>query len=123
MDLSLHEKIALIILSVLLLAGTFILHQRHSQPFSPVTINHDGFEQTMSLEEAVKVMEKRSKIDINTASEAELTAIPGVGKALAARIVEQRTSRGGFRDKTEILEVRGIGKVKFERMKERIRSE
>ena len=123
MDLPLHEKITLIVLSILLLAGTFILHQRHSRPPSPVTIQHDGLNQTMSLKEAATAMKERAKIDINTASEAELTAIPGIGKGLAARIVERRTSRGGFRDKTEILEVRGIGKVKFERMKEYIRSE
>jgi len=77
----------------------------------------------MSLKEADTLMKERAKIDINMASEAELTAIPGIGKGLAARIVDLRTSRGRFMDETEILEVRGIGKVKFERMKEYIRSE
>ena len=123
MRLSFPERIALVLLSTFLLAGTFILHQRHSRPPSPVTIQHDGLNQTMSLKEADTLMKERAKIDINMASEAELTAIPGIGKGLAARIVDLRTSRGRFMDETEILEVRGIGKVKFERMKEYIRSE
>lgn len=123
MRLSFPERIALVLLSTFLLAGTFILHQRHSRPPSPVTIQHDGLNQTMSLKEAARAMKERAKIDINTAGEAELTSIPGIGKGLAARIVDLRTSRGRFRDETEILEVRGIGKVKFERMKEYIRSE
>ena len=48
-------------------------------------------------------------IDINTASPAELEALPGIGPALAARIAAHRAARGPFRSVEELREVPGIG--------------
>ncbi len=48
-------------------------------------------------------------IDLNTAGTAELESLPGVGPALAARILAQRQSRGPFRSVQDLLEVPGIG--------------
>lgn len=48
-------------------------------------------------------------IDLNAASGEELEALPGVGRALAARIVEHRTTHGPFRSLEGLRQVRGIG--------------
>ena len=48
-------------------------------------------------------------ININTASLAELEALPGIGPALAARIAAHRAARGPFRSVEELREVQGIG--------------
>lgn len=48
-------------------------------------------------------------VDLNTAGTAELESLPGVGPALAARILAQRQSRGPFRSVQDLLEVPGIG--------------
>lgn len=49
------------------------------------------------------------KVNLNTASEAELETLPRVGPATAARIVKWRESNGPFRSVDELLEVTGIG--------------
>lgn len=49
------------------------------------------------------------KININTASAEQLTALPGVGEKLAARIVEHRQKSGSFKSVQELLNVKGIG--------------
>jgi competence protein ComEA len=57
-------------------------------------------------------------IDINTATE-ELTSLPGVGPAIAGKIVEYREAKA-FATIEEILEVKGIGPAKFEAIKDRV---
>ena len=48
-------------------------------------------------------------ININTASADELQALPGIGPALASRIVNYRTAHGAFPSIDDLLGVSGIG--------------
>ncbi|GMB00790.1 ComEA family DNA-binding protein [Pelosinus sp. IPA-1] len=59
-------------------------------------------------------------VNINTAEKNELDALPGVGPALAERIIEYRQTNGSFKDIDELKKVPGIGSSKFEKMKEKI---
>jgi competence protein ComEA len=59
-------------------------------------------------------------ININTATIEELDALPGVGPAIAGRIVDYREAYGPFTTIEEITNVRGIGPATFEEIKERI---
>ncbi len=61
-----------------------------------------------------------TRIDINSATVIELEALPGIGKKTAAAIVELRAQSGGFRRIEDIMLVKGIGKKKFDAMRERI---
>ena len=49
-----------------------------------------------------------AKINLNTASAEQLTALPGVGPKLAARIVEHRQKEGSFRSVQELMNVKSI---------------
>ena len=58
-------------------------------------------------------------ININTANENELDALPGIGPAIARRIVEHRSSQP-FTKIEDIMLVKGIGEKKFSKLKELI---
>lgn len=57
-------------------------------------------------------------ISINSAPIKELILLPGIGTALAERIIAYREEHGGFRTMEELMKVSGIGQVKYERIKE-----
>ena len=59
-------------------------------------------------------------VNINTADEKELDKLPGVGPAMAKRIVEYRTENGAFQAPEEIKRGKGIGDAKYEKMKDKI---
>lgn len=61
-----------------------------------------------------------SKINLNKATIEELTALIGIGPELARRIIDYRTSAGGFKTSEELKKVKGIGLHKFERLKDQI---
>ncbi|MDQ6874789.1 MAG: ComEA family DNA-binding protein, partial [Actinomycetota bacterium] len=52
-------------------------------------------------------------LDLNSATVAQLDALPGVGPVLAARIVAYRTQHGAFRSVDQLRDVTGIGDAKF----------
>lgn len=68
-----------------------------------------------------KSFEPDNRLDINSAGPRELESLPGIGPVLARRIVEFRAKNPPFRRIEEILIVRGIGRRKFEALRDRIR--
>jgi competence ComEA-like helix-hairpin-helix protein len=55
-------------------------------------------------------------LDINRADAAALQGLPGIGPALALRIVAYREARGQFRRVEELREVPGIGPKRYARL-------
>lgn len=53
-------------------------------------------------------------VDVNTASEILLSYISGISKKSAKNIVEKRFELGGFKNREQIKEVKGIGKVSYQ---------
>lgn len=62
-------------------------------------------------------------VDINNAGITELTAVPGIGKVTAQRIVEYRNANGKFRTPEELMRVKGIGSKKFEKIRKHVRAD
>ena len=56
------------------------------------------------------------KVNINTASVDQLSALPGIGPKLAARIVEYRQKSGAFRSTQDLMNVKGVGEKNFARI-------
>jgi competence protein ComEA len=59
-------------------------------------------------------------IDINRASQEELTSLKGIGPALAKSILEHRQKNGRFRSVEDLLQVRGIGVKKLEGFRDNV---
>ncbi len=66
---------------------------------------------------AAPALDPRRKININTASAAELELLPDVGPALARAIVEHRTKHGPFRSVDRLDDVSGIGPKRLEKLR------
>jgi len=56
-------------------------------------------------------------IDLNHATAQQLTAIPGIGEAMAQRIVDWREEHGPFRRVEDLMKVKGIGEKSLEKMR------
>ena len=62
-----------------------------------------------------------ARLNINTASAAELETLPGIGPALSAAIIQQREIAGNFTKAEDLLDVPGIGEKKLEAIRELLR--
>lgn len=58
-----------------------------------------------------------AKININTATQQELETLPGIGPAIAARIIAYRQEHGPFQRIEQIMDVQGIGPATFDKIK------
>jgi competence protein ComEA len=56
-------------------------------------------------------------VNLNTATSTDLERLPGVGPALATRILEYRQKNGGFTKIEDLMNVTGIGERSFLRLK------
>lgn len=59
-------------------------------------------------------------VNINTADETALDTLPGIGPAMAKRIIEYRQNEGAFQAIEDIKKVKGIGEAKFNKLKDKI---
>ena len=58
-----------------------------------------------------------SPVNLNTATQAQLESLPGIGAATAKRILEYRQKNGSFKKAEELMNVKGIGEKSFLRLK------
>ncbi|MBI4608396.1 MAG: helix-hairpin-helix domain-containing protein [Candidatus Rokubacteria bacterium] len=56
-----------------------------------------------------------AKVNINTASKAELMKLDGIGPAVAEKIIEYRKANGPFKRPEDIRKIQGIGKGLWEK--------
>lgn len=67
-----------------------------------------------------KEVGKEVKVNINTATVEELKTLKGIGEKKAEAIIEYRKKNGSFKNKEELMKVRGIGKKLYESFQERV---
>jgi competence protein ComEA len=61
-----------------------------------------------------------ARVNLNTATAADLETLPGIGEVLAERILDHRTKHGPFRRVEDLLEVSGIGDKRLEDLRDRV---
>ncbi len=75
---------------------------------------------SFSLKEGEEIWIPGGTININKAPLEQLTYLPGIGPELAKRIIEYRERNGEFRTISELQNVKGIGEIKLQKIKEKI---
>jgi competence ComEA-like helix-hairpin-helix protein len=64
----------------------------------------------------ISTLQEKS-ININSASVKDFMKLPGIGEKTAEKIIELRKERGKFNKLEDIMDVKGIGEVKFNKIK------
>ncbi len=64
-----------------------------------------------------EALERAAMTDLNAATAEELARLPGIGEVLAGRIVEYRAEHGPLNSVEELMNVRGIGESKLEKLR------
>ncbi|MCQ2521009.1 MAG: ComEA family DNA-binding protein [Lachnospiraceae bacterium] len=97
--------------------------QEESTALEEETVAFDGAEDSSSAE--MSSLENTEaipdgKININTATCAELMSLNGIGKVRAEAVIAYRDTYGAFQEPEDIMKVYGIGEGIYRRIKEQI---
>lgn len=113
------KKMNRIALYIAVTAPLLLLSQAHAEQtvMSELTaINLDAAATTATTafdlsHSAIAGEARLMPLNINTASESELTALPGIGAYKAAKIIQWRDHNGEFITTTDLASVKGIGQA------------
>lgn len=81
-------------------------------PPAPVSLSPDA-----SAADGSAATGSGALVNLNTATAAELETLPGIGPALAQRIVEERAANGPYASADDLTRVRGIGPATVDKLR------
>ena len=107
-------------------ADTARLHPDSSGAPVPITVNDSSSADPAAAPHAVPQGTHKAavpgkdpapaKVDLNRANAEGLMRLPGVGEKTARLIVQYRSEHGPFRDARDLLQIKGIGEKKLEKL-------
>lgn len=101
--------------------GGTVLYQRPAAASSVAAEAPEAPEEPAAPEETETEPDgMASRVNLNTADAAALESLPGIGPALAQRVIDYRTANGPFQTTAEIQDVRGIGAGIYAKIKDSI---
>lgn len=112
------EKIIIIVLIALAISAISISYYRK---LSQKKIQIIPLKAARQVDDSYKEIANRKIVNINTADETILAKLPGIGPFLSRRIIEYRNKVGRFNSPDKLLNVKGVGPVKYQSVKEYIK--
>jgi comEA protein len=102
-----------------------VVNEATSNKFDYSVFDSEFEKRSAEIEKYVKVSKDADsvtdastfKVNINTATKEELMKLPGIGEQTAERIIQHRKLYGDFKRIEDIMNVKGIGQKKFEKIK------
>ena len=70
--------------------------------------------------ESRAVASVQAPVNLNQASAEELIALKGIGPKMAERIIAYRNENGPFKTADQLVQVKGIGNAKFQKLKDQV---
>lgn len=122
-------RVTFLLAAVLVVGSAILVYQKSTEVVYPEVIisktpveNRTEISKTGSDKSGLKVGgQSEIVLNINSAGIDSLVLLPGIGPALAARIVEYRNVNGPFSSPEELLQVKGIGEIKLQQIREMVR--
>lgn len=123
--MSVEERRAVTLTATILLIASFARFLWEARPVPPILPPSelpaaliDETRREVEEEERMRTpLAEGERVDPNRDPEFELARLPGIGPALAGRIVADRDAHGGFRVPDDLLRVSGIGTSTLERIR------
>lgn len=120
-----NEQKVFLFLSLVFLAGVAVkAYKSYIVPQTPVQFDYSVSDsifnaRSRSLPDDSVSAETMplKKIDLNAATKTELMSLPGIGEAMAERIMVYREENKSIKKIDELKKVKGIGEKKFEKLK------
>ena len=111
-----EERAVVLFLAVSLLVGSAVV--RVGRVFPSAIPDFGGASGRRGLASAVDAL-PTWPVDVNTAGVDDLVRLPGIGPVRAAEIVRRRELSGGFSTLEELLEIKGIGPVTLDGLRDK----
>ncbi|MBU1998062.1 MAG: helix-hairpin-helix domain-containing protein [Candidatus Omnitrophota bacterium] len=84
-----------------------------------LSIGVDLFRKINLLPQRIEMFTKNiGKFNLNQAGKDELCEVPGIGEKLAERIISYRRENGSFKDIEQLMNIKGITRFRFDRLKD-----
>lgn len=111
-----QEKVVIIFLAITATAGFGVLEYRNITQKMELKVEPANL--TTQETNAEEIIRQNKIVNINEADIKQLCNLPGIGPKLAGNIIEYRIQNGPFKAKEDLMKAKGIGKKKFDRIKE-----
>jgi comEA protein len=118
-----ETRILLFLISGFLIGLGVWMFRSHWAPLPVIAVEEtgsnnskEGGEDQRSSDPAEANSTVIKRITLNTANQAELESIPGVGPVTARRIIDFREKNGRFQSIEELMEIKGIGQKTIQKI-------
>lgn len=115
-----QERTVILFLIGCLIVGSCIYIYKLKNPVFTPELKLTYSKSSIDIGDVVIKGRETDKTNINTAGKDELVGLPGIGPVYAQRIIEYREKTGGFKTVEEIMNIKGIGEKRFEKLKDKI---